>query len=53
MKKKAKAHDRLIDAKVTITIDEKLSHLPVKGLVARKLKQANEQLKLMKSLPNV
>lgn len=53
MKKKVKTNNRLIDTEITIKIDEKLSHLPVKGLVARKLKQANEQLKLMKSLPNV
>jgi len=53
MKKKVKTHSKLFDTTVSITIDDKLSQLPVKGLVARKLKQANEQLKVMKTLPKV
>lgn len=53
MKKKVKTHSKLFNKTVTITIDERLSNLPVKGLVARKLDQANEQLKRMKSLPEV
>lgn len=53
MKKKVKTSSKLFNATVTIKIDEKLSHLPVKGFVARKLEQANEQLKKMKSLPKI
>ena len=53
LKKADKTKGKLFDAKINITIDEKLSHLEGKILAPRKLEQANESLKRIKSLPKV
>ena len=52
MKKVVKIRSKLFNP-ITITIDETMKPSPIKGLVARKLEQANASLKKMKSLPKV
>lgn len=53
MKKVIKSRSKLFNTEITITIDDKLGPVEIKGLVARKLKQANENLARMKGLPKV
>jgi len=54
MKKVIKSRSKLFNTEITITIDNNLKPSPTdKGLVARKLAQANESLKKMKGLPKV
>jgi len=53
MKKAIKHRSKLFDTEITITIDETMKPSPIKGLVARKLEQANASLKKMKGLPKV
>ena len=53
MKKIIQSRNKLFDTTITITINEKLGPLEIKGLVARKLEQANASLKKMKGLPKV
>ena len=53
MKKVVKHRSKLFNTEITITIDDKLGPVEIKGLVARKLAQANENLKKMKGLPKV
>jgi hypothetical protein len=55
MKKKIKSPGKLFTTEITINIDNSLKPSPTtdNGLVARKLKQANESLKRMKGLPKV
>ena len=52
-KKVVKHYTDLFKTEITITINDKLGPLEIKGLVARKLEQANESLKKMKGLPKV
>lgn len=51
MKKMLKKQKSLLDRRVNLTIDEKLSKLNVKALAPKKLAEANTHLKKMKSLP--
>lgn len=51
MKKVIKTHSNLFNKEVTITIDESLNKLKGKVLAAKKLEQANKQLRKLKSLP--
>jgi len=52
-RKVVKYYSELFEREFTIIIDDKLGPVEIKGLVARKLEQANESLKKMKGLPKV
>ena len=51
LKKADKAKGKLLGGKLNITIDENLSYLEGNVMAPRKLEQANESLKRIKSLP--
>jgi hypothetical protein len=51
MKKAVKSKNELFKQKLNLIVDEKLNALKGKVLAPRKLAEANEHLKKMKSLP--
>jgi len=51
MKKLVKKQKSLLDRRVNLSVDERLSKLDMKALSPKKLAEANKHLKKMKSLP--
>ena len=51
MKKQSRQSTSLFDRKVTLIVDEKLNRLKGRNLAPKKLAEANELLRKVKSLP--